>query len=377
MVLVAIVSAGIGAARVSAEDQLLATASYGYDSNPFKLSSPEGIQAGAEYKALRLKYEADNQGQGSAKKANLRYRGELQKDIYSHSSSAGDSSTIKGHISWIERFKLGERKANLRLSGDLRSEKNTYYSQIQRQIAETNEGDLIDGRFSFDNLAMSAELSYYLDKKTSWSLLSQFSQRNYQEDYESIGLESLDYTEYRLQPGLRHKADSGLNTRLFVYHKSRRYKGLHNSPEANSSLVEYSLNGYGLVLSKPVTEHIDTSFYLSGYFARDNGKGIRDLNFHRLSVTLNYQLGNTAEIAVKAQAYQRGYLDVQLAPEESETGASGSTRRGAVAEIVYSQPLFSEALRGFVSLGKAYEHNSLEGLGYQRETVVIGLHYQL
>ena len=48
-----------------------------------------------------------------------------------------------------------------------------------------------------------------------------------------------------------------------------------------------------------------------------------------------------------------------------------------MAEIVYSQPLFSEALRGFVSLGKEYEHNALEGLGYQRDTVVIGLHYEL
>ena len=361
----------------NADNQLLATATYGYDSNPFKLSSPEGTESGAQYKTLLLKYQGDNQRQGSSTKANLRYSADLQKQLYSHSISAGDSSILKGHISWIERFKLAKRKANLRLSADLRSEQNTYYSQIQRQVAETGNGDLMGDRFSFDSLELSAELTYYQNKKTSWSLLSRIGQRDYQSDYEDIGLEPLDYDEFRLQPGLRYKADSGLNARLFVYHKSRRYKGLHNGPDNDSSLVEYSLNGYGLVLSKSFKQRIDTSVYFSGYFARDNGMGIRDLDFHKLVAKFNYQLGDDAEITVKAEAYWQGYLDLKLSPEESQIGSSGNSRRATVFELGYSRSLASEAIRGSIYLRREYEENALVELGYQRQIVAIGLHYQL
>jgi hypothetical protein len=341
------------------------------------LSYPEGSQSGAAYTTLLLKYWGNNQSQGSTKKPTLRYRIELHRDIYSQSSNAADNSSIKGRIDWTGRFKFGERKANLNLSSYVRSEQNSYYSQIQRQVAETSEGDLIENRFSFDSADFRAELKYYVDKKTSWSLLSQVGQRNYQQDYEDIGLERLDYTEFRVQPGLRYKADSGLNARLFLYHKSRSYKGLHNAHDNQSSLLEYSLKGYGVALSKPFHQRVDASLYLSGYFARDNGQGIRDLDFHKLSINLNYQLGGEAKIVVKAQAYWRDYLNSGRPQTESETGTSASSRRGTEAELIYSRPLFSDFLRGSLGLRRQVETNEVIALDYRRYIFSIGLHYEL
>ena len=373
-------SAAIGAA---AEDQLSVFVGIGYDSNSYKISSPEAVQGAAEYKVLTLNYQGDNHrpNQGNAKKANLRYRLGLQKDIYNRSSRAADNSRFDGHLRWIGRFKFAEKKANLMFSGDIRSERNTYYSQTQRQIAETSDGDLIDNRFSFDALSLSAELVYYADKKHSWSLLTQVGQRNYREDYGDVGLEPLDFNEFRLQPSFRYKAESGANLRLFIYHKSRKYSALHNDlgadPEGGSSLLEYSLNGYGAVFSKPLNENLDSSFYLSGYFARDNGQGSRDLDYHRLTATLNYQLDSGANIEINGQAYWRGYLNQQLSPEESETGSSGGHRKGLIAEFVYSQQLGFRSLRGLVTLRREVEYNSVEVLGYQRQIVELGLQYQL
>lgn len=381
-------SAAIGAA---AEDQLSVFVGIGYDSNPYKISSPEAVQGAAEYKVLTLNYQGDNHrshhrpshrpNQGNAKKANLRYRLGLQKDIYNRSSSAADNSRFDGHLRWIGRFKLAEKKANLMLSGDIRSERNTYYSQTQRQIAETSDGDLIDNRFSFDALSLSAELVYYADKKHSWSLLTQVGQRNYREDYRDVGLEALDFNEFRLQPSFRYKAESGANLRLFIYHKSRNYSALHNDlgtdPEGGSSLLEYSLNGYGAVFSKALHKNLDSSFYLSGYFARDNGQGSRDLDYHRLTASLNYQLDSGANIEINGQAYWRGYLNQQLSPEESETGSFGGRRKGLIAEFVYSQQLGFRSLRGLVTLRSEVEYNSVEVLGYQRQIVELGLQYQL
>lgn len=385
-------SAAIGAA---AEDQLSVFVGIGYDSNPYKISSPEAVQGAAEYKVLTLNYQGDNHrshhrpshrpNQGNAKKANLRYRLGLQKDIYNRSSRAADNSRFDGHLRWIGRFKFGEQKANLMLSANIRSERNTYFSQTQRQIAETSEGDSIDNRFSFDAASVSAELVYYADKKHSWSLLAEVAQRNYREDYKDVGLEAIDFNEFRLQPSFRYKAESGANLRLFIYHKSRDYSGLFNdlgnrlgnALESKASLLEYSLNGYGAVFSQALNENLDSSFYLSGYFARDNGQGSRDLDYHRLTASLNYRLGSGARIDINAQTYWRGYLNQQLSSEESETGSSGSRRKGLIAEFVYSQPLVFRSLRGMITLRREVERNSIETLEYRRQIVEIGLQYQL
>lgn len=368
-----------------ADDQLQASVSLGYDSNPFKLSSlSQNAQTtesanveGAAYTAFRLKYQGDNKTPKSSKKGNFRYRVELQNNLYSGSKSAADSLSIKAHLSWIEGFKLGQRKGNIRVTTDLRRERNTYYSQTQRQIAETSSGDLIDDRFSFDGADVGAELTYYRDKKLSWSLLSKIGQRNYPHDYRDIGLESIDYREFRLQPGLRYRANSGLNTRLFLYQKFRHYSGLSNNPEKDSALVEYSLMGYGMVLNKALSKNSDASLYLNGYFARDNGEGIRDLNYHQLSFKFNYQLGMGADFTVNAKAYQRAYLKAQSSPEESETGAAGPSRAGEHVEFVYSRPLLSESLKVSVSLRAEYERNTINLLGYQRQLMAVSLLYKL
>ncbi|MDG1820036.1 MAG: hypothetical protein P8H31_09410, partial [Porticoccaceae bacterium] len=102
-----------------ASDSLEGSVSYGFDSNPYKLSSPDGLQRNREYKALQFEYQGDslvgdlegslvgNQLKSSRKKANLLYRLKLNKRVYNASSSAADSSRVDGHLRWIERFKLG------------------------------------------------------------------------------------------------------------------------------------------------------------------------------------------------------------------------------------------------------------------------------
>ena len=105
--------------------------------------------------------------------------------------------------------------------------------------------------------------------------------------------------------------------------------------------------------------------------------GIRDLDFHKLVAKFNYQLGDDAEITVKAEARWQGYLDLKLSPEESQIGSSGNSRRGTVFELGYSRSLASEAIRGSIYLRREYEENALVELGYQRHIVAIGLHYQL
>lgn len=390
MLLVVALASGFGSAVSASADNsssLQGSITYGQDSNPYKLWLPDTTQGSTKYMALRLKYQGGsyldgkrldkNSKEKSKKKANLLYRLKLDKRSYNHSSSAANSFRLDGHLRWIERFKLAERKASLLFSGNIRSERNTYYSQTQRQIAETGNGDLIGNRFNFDAADISAELVYYAGQKQSWSLLTGIGRRSYREDYSAVGLESLDFNEFKLQPSFRYKAESGSNLRLFIYHKSRRYQGLYKDLEPEQSLVEYSLNGYGAVLSKSLNEQLSTSVYLSGYTARDNGLGDRDLDYHRLSVDFTYLLKAGAEFKVSSQAYRRGYINQGDIAVELETGLSGGQRNGLIVEAAYSRPMAWQSLRGMISLRREQENNSTDSLDYHRHLVEIGLQFQL
>lgn len=357
--------------------QVSVTAGYGYDSNPFKIPDKEAPNIGSDYKTFKVKYQSEKQAGKKTKKPKLRYRFELRKDIYGQGSSDADSSTIRGRLDWTERFKIGDRKASVNLGAHLRREDNTYYSQTQRQVAETREGDLIDARRSFDSAELRVELKYYLNKKISWSVSSKIGQRNYHQDYENIGLERLDFNEFRIQPGIRYKGDSGLTTRIFVYQGSRNYKGVLNESNDQSSLLTYSLNGYGVALSKAINTHIDGSIYLSGYLARDNGKGIRDLNYHKLIADLSYQLARKAKVSLKTEAYWKHYINSQQPVINSNAGKYSSSRDGAVVKFVYSRPVFSDSFRGSITLQRRYENNEIVSLCYQREILTFGLQYQL
>ena len=380
MLLVISIVSGFGTmAGASDSSSLQGSIIYGHDSNPFKLWLPDTNQGATKYKTLRLKYQGKSSlgDKAKGKKANLLYRLKLDKRSYNRSSSAADSFRLDGQLRWIERFKLSERKANLLLSTNIRSERNTYYSQAQRQIAETSDGDLIGNRFSFDSADITAELIYYAGQKQSLSLLTAVGQRSYSEDYSAVGLESLDFNEFKLQPSFRYKTESGANLRLFIYHKSRRYQGLYNDLAPEKSLVEYSLNGYGAVLSKPLSEQLSTSVYLSGYFARDNGLGDRDLDYHSLSVSFNYQLDAGAEFKVNSQAYRRGYLGQRNIAVELEAGLSGGQRNGLIVEAAYSRPMAWQSLRGMISLRREQENNSTDSLDYHRHLIELGLQFQL
>lgn len=381
-------ASGFGSmASADNNSSLQGSVTYGQDSNPYKLWSPDATQGSTKYKALRLKYQGDSYfgersldgrpHKKSTKKANLLYRLKLDKRSYNHSSSAADSFRLDGHLRWIERFKMAERKASLLFSGNIRSERNTYYSQTQRQVAETSGGDLIGNRFNFDAADISAELVYYAGQKQSWSLLTGIGRRSYREDYSAVGLESLDFNEFKLQPSFRYKAESGTNLRLFIYHKSRRYQGLYNDLEPEQSLVEYSLNGYGAVMSKSLSEQFSASVYLSGYFGRDNGLGDRDIDYHRLSVDFTYLLKAGAEFKFSSQAYRRGYINQGDIAVELETGLSGGQRNGLIVEAVYSKPMAWQSLRGMISLRREQENNSTDSLDYHRHLLEIGLQFQL
>lgn len=351
-----------------------ATLELGYDSNPYKISSPP---KGAQYTRVSAQHKGERILEDSKK---LQYSFNLASELYGNGESDADYHRFDGSFRWVNRFKIGDRSANFMLTGDWRSDRKTYFSQLQRQVATTSQGQSLADRFDYDSAKLSGELIYRLDRRKSVSIYSYIARRQYVKDYSN--LEGLDFNEINIQPSLRYKAESGLYVRGFIYHKVRYYDELLNDNlegrNIDDSTVEYKMNGYGLLMKYPVTPKFDISVYASGYFARDNSYGYRDMNSRKLSVDCIWQLSDGAVLSWQANMYSRDYLEDSARPPESETGNAGRLREGTFSEIKYSRPLSlvkDHTMRWHLRVTNQLEDNSDDYLSYERHLVGVGVNY--
>ena len=349
----------------------------GYDSNPHKISAPP---YSATYTGLQLQH-ADKHSLKN--KASLSYHVKVNSKWYQDPAKTADSQRIDARVRWANRFKIGEKTANLLLTADLRSDQSNYFSQLQRQIATTSRGDSLEDRFNYRSAKLAAELIYRFDKQKSLSLHSYIAQRNYQQDYSELGVEGLDFKEINLQPTFRYKAKNGLYLRPFVYLRYRHYDQLLNDNSDGRNIIgstlTYRFTGYGLVANKPLTDNLTVKSYINGYWARDNAQGYRDLNYHKWELGLEYTLGNTRQLALKNVCYSKDYLQDSFRAMEAETGDAGRKRTGCYVEGIYRQPLnigLGDKLSWQIKASSEKEDNSETVLSYQRSTVAVGIHYQ-
>ncbi len=348
------------------------TGEAGYDSNPFEVSNPE---SGDRYTAWRLYHKGEK---SLVDKQTLQYTGEAQARLYDSQKDA-DQYQVKGRLRWINRYRLGDKSASLMVTGDWRSERQTYFSVSQRGVAQTSAGDSLEDRFDYDSGKLSAEFTYRMTRRASVSLYGYIDHRNYVEDYQSLGLESLDYTEFNLQPTVRYKSASGGYFRLFVYHKQRDYEDLRNDGMDGKNLesvVRYDFNGMGVFARQPLSSRWTVSFYGQAYNARDNGEGYRDLNYRKGELTLTYLSASQAQWQLVGNCYRRDYLEDSYRPPESETGDRGRLREGCSIDASYQRPLWNlDATTWQLKASHHYEDNSDDAFSFDRQTLSLGATY--
>lgn len=344
----------------------------GYDSNPFEQANPDG---GDSYTAWQLSHRGEHH---FSKAQRLQYSTLVEGRVYDSLKDA-DHYQMKARLRWVNRFRLGEKTANLMVTGDLRSERQTYFSVSQNQVAETSAGDSLSDRFSYDSGKLSMELVYRFTRRASLSLYSYVAHRNYLEDYQDFGLESLDYDEYNLQPTFRYKSEKGVYFRLFFYHKQRHYHELKNDAMNGrnmASVLQYDFDGVGMSLNYPIDRRWSVNVYLHGYNARDNGEGYRDLNYRKGELKLSYTNAELSHWSLKSECYRRDYLEDSYRPPESETGDTGRLRQGCEFSLAFEQPLWM--FDGTTWSAKAthhFEDNSDDAFNFQRETLSLGATY--
>lgn len=352
-------------------------ASGGFDTNPFELS---GQVDGGLFTDIELTYAGTKK---VLEKSELRYNAALTNRLYEKAFEDADTHRLDLRGRFVHRFKIGERSANLLVTADWRSDRRTYFSQSQRALA-TSGGNSITDRFDYDTGKLAAELIYRLNKKHSISLYSYLSGRNYLEDYEEMGLESLDYYEYSLQPSYRYKnKELGLRGRAFVYYRHRLYEDLLEDDATGTNIADdklrYSFYGYGVTATKSITEKLSVNAYANGYFARDDSSGFRDFDYHSLRLGLDYQITDQRKLSAQGSCYIRDFLLDVASPVESETGYAGRLRKGCKAEAEYSAPfikLNNEQLRWQAKIGTEIESNSAQNLSFDKFYTLFSISYE-
>lgn len=344
----------------------------GYDSNPFEQAKPS--EAGS-YHAWQLSHRGERELNETQR---FQYSATLEGRVYDTVEDA-DQFQMKARVRWVNRFNIGEKRASLMVTGDFRSERKSYFSASQDQIAETSGGQSLDERFNYDSGKLSMEMRYRFNRRGSISLYAYAGHRNYIEDYENLGMESLDYEEYNLQPTFRYKGESGLYLRLFFYHKQRHYHQLKNDAMNGrnlDSVLQYDFDGMGMSLNYPVGNRWNVNLYFHGYEAEDNAEGYRNLSYRKGEIKLTYTSIELSQLRLVADCYRRDYLEDSFRPPESETGDSGRLRQGCALAVSYEQPLWM--FDGMTWNAKAthhYEDNSDDAFSFERQTFSLGATY--
>lgn len=350
---------------------------YGLDSNAHKISSSP---YSAEYRELRLEHSGKNRMKD---KSSISYAVKLRDRQYEPNSSPADKFQFDSRLRWANRFKIGERTANLMVTADYRNVKKTYFNQLQRQVASTKNGDSLADRFNYNSAKLSAEMIYRFNKNKSLSLYGYIAKRDYLEDYQHLDMESLDFREYNLQPNFRYKSEHGLKARAFFYLRSRHYDQLlndgHDGRNMDNSLLVYQMRGYGVVVAKPLSQRLSARLYVNGYQARDNGGGYRDMDYHKLDIGLDYDFGQDAALAVNTVVYTKNYLMDSGRAVDLQTGEVGRKRTGWRIEAEVKYPLMDvsgKPLYWFVKAVTLRERNSKDILSYSTGNFAVGLSYK-
>ncbi|MFT7220860.1 MAG: hypothetical protein ACI8Z1_002480 [Candidatus Azotimanducaceae bacterium] len=171
------------------------------------------------------------------------------------------------------------------------------------------------------------------------SLYVYTGERDYADDYASIGLESLDFSETGVQPSVRFKSRDGHYVKLMAYQKYRSYQGLLDDDlqgvNVSSSTVDLTLSGLGLLALRQLSEFSTLRVYLKGYKARDDFVGARDVGFWKADVTFEHQFQHRGLLVARATAFDRAYLNDVISRLYSEVRVPGEKKSGQSVSLVY------------------------------------------
>ncbi len=343
-----------------------------YQSNPYQLSDDF---VGSRLINARIFHQENIE---LPKRREIQLSGEIDHERFLDVSDADNTlARIRGRL--VNRLKLGDRSASLLFTGDAGTKRFSYIDQRTGDPLQTSRGGDIRDRFAYNFVKPSAEFTYRWSSKLSTGIFTAFEQRDYVNDYDELGLESLDYTELTIQPTLRFKTEKSYS-RAFVYQRQRDYgerliDDLQGRNIAGTRL-SLTLRGYGLSHRRDLTENWTVEAYLSGYDITDNGEGYTNQNVINLNVTSQHRFSSSRSLDLAGRCSRRNNENIRFV--DFETTEFGRLRTGCQFTAGYEQPIQQDnkRLRWRVEASRGFENNTETLRSFDQWGISFGVNYR-
>lgn len=350
-------------------------AGVGYDSNAFNLSDGVGEEGGM-FTALEASGEAQRDTQGG---------GEVGVDAGLEALLFGSGMSDASEEKYFLRLrgKSGGKRRQHAFDWALRYRLRdaTYVSRFTGEVATddgTPTGTTIGDRYD----------SGIADLRGAWhlpggrwgrvSLEGSAAAKDYREDYASLGLDRLDYTQFGIEP--QYEYERGANTvRVRLPWSVRRYRDRRVSDAAGVAVagtdLEYTYYGLEARYAREISDTSELDF-TGGYEAReDNGVGYGDRTRWNTGVewTLKPARGErlSAGVEYSARVLDRPVTGNPLINDETPE------KKGYAVNVKYARPFPGVAVEDLSLVGEAswesFDNSSDDRFSYDRYGVFAGV----
>jgi len=283
----------------------------GYDSNPLKLPDNEkggGFTEAAFDGGLDFEYSRRNA-----------FHLDLEAKTRRHGSSLSDADrTTAGLAAGFELTPYVKDFSALQLDVGTRLavRRGTFTSRQSGQVFEVDDGGgtfvAIPDRFDYNRMETFANLEWRLNLRTQLFLDSEYTFKDYVEDYHGIAtVESLDYDGLTFRPGARFDATSMLNVELSAIRTDREYDERTSVDTTGTSvpgtLREYVYTGFDAKLRLRPENRWRWTFALQTLDREDTWAGYYDYTSWTARVWTRFRISSRDRLILSTSLSDREY----------------------------------------------------------------------
>lgn len=314
----------------------------GYDSNVYELNPVVGEQDG-----LFTEVEASAGAEGLASGGWIKY-GDITGWGQLFESAVSDADQARFHVRAGGRSDEAYSEHGWDLSLRYRLRESTYVSSFTGEVATDGAGTEIGDRYDSTTGDVNAEWRLPGTDFGRLSLKAMFEDRNYLEDYEELGLERLDYSQYgagpRYELGGRER-----NLRIDLQLEERVYRDRRASDLAGDPIVGTDLE-YRYYIAEARYLHRFTrrnAIELKGGYdlREDNGVGYADRTRWHAGIGWTSRFKYDGRLGVDIEYSSRVY-DQQFAGDPTINDEAPS-KEGFDVRVRYARPFPLVDIRDF------------------------------
>jgi|GEM_PF-3079241 len=288
------------------------TTNLGYDSNPLRI---EDDDKGGAFAELDLGYEYTNKLESGKE---LSFGADYYHRTYDGAVDDADrwSAKIDGAFKFAEReTAIGKLRPDV--TADLNWSDRTYTSRNTGKPASFG-GQSIEDRYDSFWLDLNAGLRDRINRKVSLYLDFDYRIKDYRKDYQSLGLDRLDYEQFGVRPRIRYRFNKSLYGYLGYKYQRRSYDDRRQRTLANTVIpgtdLKYDHHSVDLDLTYKFNDHWSTKFGGGVLKREDNGTGYADKSEYSAYVKAIYEAREQDKYSLEIAYIKREFDNPTIDP---------------------------------------------------------------